>query len=43
MSYFKRLEAKAIEIAADCGRDWLDCGEHERETFRDAARKELEG
>jgi len=41
MSYFEQLEAKAIEIAADCGRDWLDCFETERQKFRDAARKEI--
>ena len=42
MSYFKKLEDRAMQIASECGRDWIDCGEYERETFRDAARAEME-
>jgi hypothetical protein len=35
------LENLAIEQAMLCGRDWADCGEYERELFRDEARRIL--
>jgi len=35
------LENLAVEQAMLCGRDWTDCGEYEREMFRDEARRML--
>lgn len=29
----------AREVAAELGRDWSDCGEYERESYRDEARR----
>jgi hypothetical protein len=41
MNLTQEIEALARDIAADFGRDWLDCGEYERESFRDEARRDL--
>ena len=35
------IDNAAIEIAALYGRDWNDCCEYERETFRDEARRKF--
>ena len=36
------IENKAIEIATLTGRDWSDCGEYEKQSFRDAAQQTFE-
>lgn len=42
MSYSKRIEAAAIDLAASYGRAWSDMGEYERQAYRDEARRNLE-
>jgi hypothetical protein len=33
----------AQDIAAELGRDWIDCGAYERQSFEDEARRRSEG
>lgn len=42
MSYSKRIEAAAKDLAALYGRDWSDMCEYEREAYRDEARRAFE-
>jgi hypothetical protein len=41
MTYAQMLAAEALLVADELGRDWTDCGEYERESFRDEARRRL--
>ncbi len=43
MTLSQEITALAQDIAADLGRDWSDCGEYERESFRDEARRQMCG
>ena len=43
MTLAQEIEALARDIAADLGRDWLDCGTYERESFKDEARRQMRG
>ena len=37
------IETQAKQIADELGRDWIDCGAYERESFRDEACRRLDG
>ena len=41
MTITQTIDAGARKIADDLGRDWIDCGTYERESFRDEARRRL--
>jgi len=41
MTLSQEIEAMAHDIAESLGRDWSDCGEYERESYRDEARREM--
>lgn len=41
MTYTQQLCAEAHLVAQELGRDWLDCGEYERESIKDEARRRL--
>jgi hypothetical protein len=38
----RTVEAIARDVADELGRDWIDCGEYERESYRDEARQRLD-
>ena len=38
---FTEIETAAINLAEMNGRDWIDCGEYEREAYRDEASKQM--
>lgn len=41
MTLTQEIDALAPKIADETGRDWIDCGTYERESFRDEARRRL--
>ena len=41
MTLWQEVDAMAQDIAAALGRDWNDCGEYERERFREEARRQM--
>lgn len=41
MTLSQEITAMAMDIAADLGRDWSDCGVYERESFKDEARRQM--
>ncbi len=41
MTLSQEIDAMARDIADDLGREWSDCGEYERESFRDEARRQM--
>jgi len=43
MTLSQEITALARDIAESIGRDWNDCGEYERESFRDEARRQMSG
>lgn len=41
MTLTQEIEAMARDVAESLGREWSDCGEYERESFRDEARRQM--
>lgn len=42
MTITQQIDAMAMEVAAELGRDWTDCGAYERQSYRDEAALRLE-
>ena len=43
MTLTQQIDAEAVRIADELGRDWADCGTYERESYRDEARRRIDG
>lgn len=43
MTLTEQIDAIAIDIASELGRDWADCGAYERMSYRDEAERRLDG
>ena len=43
MTATQQIDAEAQRVAAELGRDWIDCGAYERQSLRDEAARRLCG